>query len=107
MSCPRDDLFRGSESRASTRNLAVRLLALWLIFPFVATLAFPVVNPFSHPKYLFHPTYLILWVPATVLLAGQGISILSGVAPRRRWIGGVRSRRLGRPDFLLFGTRRV
>lgn len=78
--------FAGPESTASRRNLPVRLLTLWLIFPFVALLGFPVINPFSHPKYLFEPHYIILCVPAAVLLAGQGICVLSGIAPRRRWI---------------------
>jgi len=74
------------ESRASTGNPAVRLLTLWFVFPIAATVAFSLVKPLSHPKYLFHPQFMSLCVPAAVLLAGQGISILSGLAPRRRWI---------------------
>ena len=75
--------FGSSESRVSA---ALRLLTFWFLFPIAALLAFSVFKPLSHPKSIFDPHYMSLCLPAAVLLAGQGMSILSGAAPRLRWV---------------------
>ena len=78
--------FADPESNSLTERVASRLLLLWLIFPFIALLGLPLVVPFARFKYLFEPHYMNLCVPAAALLAGQGISVLSRVTPRQRWI---------------------
>lgn len=78
--------FANPESNSVNERMASRLLLLWLIFPFIALLGLPLVVPFARFKYLFEPHYINLCVPAAVLLAGQGISVLSRVTFRQRWI---------------------
>jgi len=61
--------FRPSPSRASAAvtNPAVALLAWWLIFPFVAMFCFSFLEP------IFYPRYLLMCVPAAILLAAHGL----------------------------------
>jgi mannosyltransferase len=61
--------FRTSPDRAAepVTNPSVALLACWLIFPFVAMFCFSFLEP------IFYPRYLLMCVPAAVLLAAHGL----------------------------------
>jgi mannosyltransferase len=61
-------------------NVAVSLLISWLAFPFAAMLLVSFAKP------IFYPRYLLLCVPAVVLLAGQGLAVLGQQAAKRRLI---------------------
>ena len=50
---------------------AVRLLMLWLVLPFAVTLAASLIRP------IFYPRYMVMCVPAMVLLAARGLTYLS------------------------------
>jgi mannosyltransferase len=60
---------------------AVRLLLLWLVLPPVLTLAATPIKP------LFYARYMVMCVPALVLLAALGLTHLYKVPAARRWAG--------------------
>ncbi len=59
---------------------ALRLLLLWLLLPPLLTLAASPIKP------LFFSTYMLICVPALVLLAARGLTHLYNL-PSRRWAG--------------------
>lgn len=60
---------------------AVRLLTLWLVLPFTVTLAASLIRP------IFYPRYMVMCVPAIVLLGARGLTYLSDWTPVKRWAG--------------------
>jgi mannosyltransferase len=58
---------------------AVRLLFLWLVLPPLLTLAATPVKP------LFYARYMVMCVPAIVLLAARGVTRLYKMAAARPW----------------------
>jgi mannosyltransferase len=60
-------------------NWALRLLGLWLVLPPALTLAASVIKP------LFFPRYMVMCVPALVLLAARGIVRLSRLPAVQHW----------------------
>jgi mannosyltransferase len=60
---------------------AVRLLVLWLFLPPLLTLA---ATPF---RLLFYPRYMVMCVPAMVLLAARGVTRWYHAPLARRWAG--------------------
>ena len=60
---------------------AVRLLFLWLVLPPLLTLAATPIKP------LFYARYMVMCVPAIVLLAALGLTRLYKRAAARRWAG--------------------
>jgi len=73
---------RSEESKSPNVNerWPVRLVALWLVFPIASTLCVSFVKP------LFYERFMVMCVPAVVLLAGQGITAMNRVSPRVRWV---------------------
>jgi mannosyltransferase len=59
----------------------LRLLLLWLVLPPLLTLAASPIKP------LFSARYMVLCVPALVLLAARGLSHLYNFSATKRWIG--------------------
>jgi 4-amino-4-deoxy-L-arabinose transferase-like glycosyltransferase len=57
---------------------AVSLLVAWVAFPVAAMLLISFAKP------LFYPRYLLMCVPAIVLLAGQGLAVLEQRIPSGR-----------------------
>jgi mannosyltransferase len=60
---------------------AIRLLVLWVFLPPLLTLAATPV------KLLFYPRYMVMCVPAMVLLAARGLTRLYHAPLARRWAG--------------------
>jgi mannosyltransferase len=67
-------------SHSDKEKWALRLLLLWLVLPPLLTLAASPIKP------LFFPRYMVLCVPALVLLAARGLAHLYNL-PARRWVG--------------------
>ncbi len=61
-------------------NWALRLLGLWLVLPPALTLAATVVKP------LFSPRYMLMCVPALVILSARGIIRLSHLPAVKYWV---------------------
>jgi len=61
---------------------ALRLVLWWLLLPPLLTLAASAIKP------LFFPAYMLMCVPALVLLAARGLTHLYAL-PTRRWAGAV------------------
>jgi hypothetical protein len=59
---------------------ALRLLGLWLVLPPALTLAATVFKP------LFYPRYMVMCVPALVILAARGIVRLSHLPVVKYWV---------------------
>jgi len=57
----------------------VRLLALWLVLPPVLTIAATVIKP------LFYPRYMVMCVPALVILAARGMVRLGRLPAVKYW----------------------
>jgi mannosyltransferase len=76
---------RGTQDRDGkpATNVAVSLLISWLAFPLAAMLLVSFAKP------IFYPRYLLMCVPAVVLLAGQGLAVLYQQAKRTRLISSV------------------
>ncbi|HEV2112654.1 MAG TPA: glycosyltransferase family 39 protein, partial [Terriglobales bacterium] len=70
----------GFRSRDPQRLFAVLLLAFWVLFPIVVFMLYSLHQP------LFLPRYLVLCVPAAVLLAAEGVTTLAGFASPLRLI---------------------
>jgi mannosyltransferase len=70
-----------SDSDNEKEKWALRLLLLWLVPPPLITLATSPVKP------LFSPRYMLLCVPALVLLAARGLSHLYNLPVARGWVG--------------------
>ena len=68
-------------NRPEQERWALRMLLLWLLLPPLLTLA---ATPF---KPLFYPRYMVMCVPALVLLAARGLAYLYHVPAARRWAG--------------------
>ena len=64
----------------SKHKFAARLLLLWLLFPLAVFLLYSIHRP------LFYSRYLILCVPAAVLLAAEGIAKLRSLPTYLRWL---------------------
>ncbi len=75
------DSDRGKEKEKERAKWGLRLLLLWLILPPLLTLAASQVKP------LFSPRYMVLCVPALVLLASAGVTRLHSLPAPRRWVG--------------------
>jgi mannosyltransferase len=71
---------RASERRPEKDRWARRLLLLWLLLPPLVTLAASPIKP------LFFATYMLMCVPALLLLAARGLVHLYNL-PARRWAG--------------------
>ncbi|MGA9797712.1 MAG: glycosyltransferase family 39 protein [Terriglobales bacterium] len=69
------------EKEKKKAKWGLRLILLWLILPPLLTLA---ASPF---KPLFSPRYMVLCVPALVLLASAGVTRLYNLPAPRRWAG--------------------
>jgi mannosyltransferase len=67
--------------RSGKESWALRLLVLWLLLLPVVTLAATPVKP------LFYPRYMVICVPALVLLAARGLTNLYSSPAARRWAG--------------------
>jgi mannosyltransferase len=72
--------FSGAKSASSDEGLVVRLVALCLIFPIGSTLFISFWKP------VFISRFMIICVPAMVLLAGCGISKPGRFSIRLRWV---------------------
>lgn len=71
---------RPSHKAGKTTNAALQVLALGFVFPIVAMIGVSFVKPIMVPR------YLLMCVPAAVLLAAQGMSTLEQWLPRGRVI---------------------
>jgi 4-amino-4-deoxy-L-arabinose transferase-like glycosyltransferase len=60
-------------------NWALRLLALWLVLPPALTIAASAIKP------IFYPRYMVMCVPALVMLAARGIVRLSCLPAVKYW----------------------
>ena len=69
------------QSDSDKEKWALRLLLLWLVLPPLITFAASPVKP------LFSPRYMLLCVPALVLLAARGLTHLYRLPVARRWVG--------------------
>jgi mannosyltransferase len=69
----------GSVASSYKENWALRLFALWLVLPPLLTLA---ATPI---KVLFLPRYMVICVPAVVMLAARGLANLYRMAVVERW----------------------
>ena len=67
--------------RSGKESWALRLLVLWLLLLPVVTLAATPVKP------LFYPRYMVICVPALVLLAARGLTNLYSSHAAQRWAG--------------------
>jgi len=65
--------------RSKKENWALRLLVLWLFLLPVVTLAATPIKP------LFYPRYMVICVPALVLLAARGITNLYRLPTVKHW----------------------
>jgi hypothetical protein len=65
--------------RSDTENWGLRLLALWLALPPLLTLAASPIKP------LFDPGFMVMCVPAVVMLAARGLVKLSAVPAVKYW----------------------
>ena len=72
-------LFPAGSVRSDKESWALRLLGLWLVLPPLMTLA---ASPI---KLLFDPKFMVMCVPALVMLAARGLVKLSNVPPVRYW----------------------
>ena len=70
-----------TEGGSKKDKWGLRLLLLWLLLPPLITLAVSPVKP------LFSPRYMLLCVPALVLLAARGLTLLYSLPAARRWVG--------------------
>jgi uncharacterized membrane protein len=69
-------LTRSNRTEGPLTNLTVMLLAGWFTLPVVAMLGLSLLKP------IFYPRYALMCVPASVLLAAQGLTTLAKYAPR-------------------------
>lgn len=69
-----------SRPASPKEEFTVRLLASWLVFPIALTFTLSLVKP------LFFDRFLLICVPAVVLLAGYGTTTLGTISPRLRWL---------------------
>jgi len=69
----------GGCDRSERTSWALRLLGLWLVLPPALTLFAGLVKP------IFYPRYMLLCVPALVILAARGLVTLSGLPAVRYW----------------------
>ena len=60
---------------------AIRLLALWLVLPVLLTLGASLIKP------VFYPRYMVMCVPALVILAARGLTRLYDVLAVKYWAG--------------------
>ena len=58
----------------------LRLLGLWVVLPPALTLLAGIIKP------LFYPRYMLLCVPALVILAGRGLVTLSRITAFKYWV---------------------
>jgi mannosyltransferase len=70
----------GSEGGSEKEKWGLRLLLLWLLLPPLITLAASPIKP------LFSPRYMLLCVPALVLLAAHGLALLYNLPAARGWV---------------------
>ena len=73
----------GSEGVSEKDKWGLRLLLLWLLLPPLITLAASPIRP------LFSPRYMLLCVPALILLAARGVTLLYNLPAAMRWVGAV------------------
>ena len=71
---------RGDRAQDSMARAPLVLIVWWLVFPFAAMLALSFLKPILYPR------YLLMSVPAAVLLAAQGLVTLERFIPRGRLI---------------------
>ncbi len=64
---------------AGKQNWSLRLLGLWLVLPPGLTLLASAIKP------IFFPRYMVMCVPALVILAGRGIVKLSRIPAVKNW----------------------
>ncbi len=70
-----------SDGGSKKEKWGLRLLLMWLLLPPLITLAASPVKP------LFSPRYMLLCVPALILLAARGLAHLYNLPAARRWVG--------------------
>jgi mannosyltransferase len=68
-------------SATDKEGWVVRLLVLWLVLPFAVTLAASLIRP------IFYPRYMVMCVPAMVLLGARGLTCLSDWPAVKHWAG--------------------
>lgn len=68
-----------SPEQSGKESFALRLLGLWLVLPPLLTLA---ASPIKH---LFDPGFMVICVPAMVMLAARGLVKLGNVQAVRYW----------------------
>jgi mannosyltransferase len=75
-------LFRAgrTETEEAAAATAVSMLVWWLVFPLLAMTAISFLKPILYPR------YLLMCVPAAVLLAGQGVATIARCLPRGRLV---------------------
>jgi mannosyltransferase len=71
--------FDRSQNASYGQRLFIRVMSLWFLFPIAATLCISVLKP------LFIARYMIICVPAVVLLASYGIDAMSHIRVRGHW----------------------
>ena len=69
--------------QSARESWALRLLVLWLVLLPLLTLAATPIKP------LFYPRYMVICVPALVLLAARGLTNLCSVPAVKHWAGAV------------------
>jgi len=74
---------RPRSGRSEKESWALRLVLLWLLLLPVVTLALTPIKP------LFYPRYMVICVPALVILAARGLINLYGFLRQQRWIPAV------------------
>jgi mannosyltransferase len=67
--------------RPDKEGWALRLLVFWLVLPPLLTLAVSPIKP------LFNPPFMVMCLPALVLLAGRGLTNLYSATTVKRWAG--------------------
>jgi hypothetical protein len=68
-------------NRSYKESWALRLLVLWLVLLPLLTLAVTPIKP------LFYPRYMVICVPAVVILAARGLTKLYQIAAVKHWAG--------------------
>jgi len=71
--------FPAGTERLGKENWTLRLLALWLVLPPLLTLAVSPIKP------LFDPGFMVMCVPAVVMLAARGLIKLCNVRAVKYW----------------------
>lgn len=72
-------LYSTRATRPDAENWAIRLLMMWLVLPPLLTLGASLIKP------IFYARYLVMCVPALVILAARGLTRLYNVPAVKHW----------------------